>query len=148
MRNFDWSNQIARLMGGIIESLIILFAVAVLAAVIFLLVRYLLVATRAAQLYVDQHQPPRPEHGLGGSGSGGTSPAPGTDPATSEAAPTTSASTTPASSAGDPTATAPTTPMNAAAGGVAGVTKPSQTRAKSATKPTTKPATTKAPPAQ
>lgn len=59
MRNFDWGFRIAHIMGGIIEALIILVAVAVAAGVIVLLVRYLLVATRAAQLYVAQHEPPR-----------------------------------------------------------------------------------------
>jgi predicted lipid-binding transport protein (Tim44 family) len=59
MRNFDWGYRIAHLMGEIIEAFIILICVAVLAGLIFLLVRYLLVATRAAQLYVSQHEPPR-----------------------------------------------------------------------------------------
>ena len=67
MRNFDWGNRVAHLMGEIIEAFIILICVAVLAGLIFLLVRYLLVATRAAQLYVAQHEPPRatPPSGTG-----------------------------------------------------------------------------------
>lgn len=57
MRNFDWSHRIAHVLGGIVEAFIVLVAVAIIAAVIFLLVRYLLVATRAAQLYVSQNEP-------------------------------------------------------------------------------------------
>lgn len=60
MRDFGWGNRIAHLLGEIIQALIILISVAVLAGLIFLLVRYLLVATRAAQLYVAQHEPPPP----------------------------------------------------------------------------------------
>ena len=85
MRNFDWGFRIAHIMGGIIEALIILVAVAVLAGLTFLLVRYLLVATRAAQLYVAQHEPPRPTS---------TEPNPPVSPAAPAAAPTTQASTT------------------------------------------------------
>ena len=144
MRDFGWGHRVANVLSGIVEALIILLAVAVIAGVIFLLVRYLLVATRAAQLYVDQHEPPR-----GGARSGGW-PLP-TDPG-SPAAPT-SAYTTPA----EPTAasdlptvasapqTAPTVPADAAP--ASGITEElSPTRAKSepgtaATKPVTKPVT-------
>lgn len=59
MFNFGWSHSIAYIMGQVVETMIILIVVAVVAALIFLLTRYLLVATRAAQLYVAQHEPPR-----------------------------------------------------------------------------------------
>jgi len=70
MRNFDWGFRATHLLGGIIEAFIILLCVAVIAGLIFLLVRYLLVATRASQLYVNAHEP-----------RAGTNPAPTTPPA-------------------------------------------------------------------
>jgi predicted lipid-binding transport protein (Tim44 family) len=147
MRDFGWGHRVAHVLGGIIEALIILLAVAVIAGLIFLLVRYLLVATRAAQLYVDQHAPPRGDSRLGGG------PLP-TDPG-APASPT-NASTTPVeptagfdlSATAEPTVdsappTAPTVPADAAPAGGA-TEKLSPTRAKSTpktatTKPVTKP---------
>src|SRR5690554_1166144 len=106
MRNFDWGHRIAHLMGGIIEALIILVAVAVLAVVVFLLVRYLLVATRAAQLYVDQHEPPRPVRGgYGSTPPSDGSPAAANAPAATNAPAAADATATPATSAAAPTAT-------------------------------------------
>lgn len=123
MRDFDWGQRVAHLMGEIIEALIILVCVAVLAGLIFLLVRYLLVATRAAQLYVAQHEPPRatPPSAAGGQNVG---PVPGAPTATA---------TSPMATGSDSAAT--TVQMPPAARG-----------ATAATKPTTRGRTPKTPP--
>lgn len=88
---FGWFGHVV---GTIIGGLLTLFAVLVIAGLVFLLVRFLIVATRAAQLYVDRHAP--------------TTPA---SPAASAAATTTAApATTKAAPATKPTPTAATKP--------------------------------------
>lgn len=67
---------LASVLGGLL--LLLLFI-----AVAVLLIRYLLIATRAAQLYVDAHEPERPA----GSGDTGVGPEPPT-PAPADDAPT------------------------------------------------------------
>jgi predicted lipid-binding transport protein (Tim44 family) len=57
MWGFGWFGH---LVGTIIGGLLTLFAVLVIAGLVFLLVRFLIVATRAAQLYVDRHAPAAP----------------------------------------------------------------------------------------
>lgn len=57
--------SLASLLGGLI--LLLLFV-----AVAVLLIRYLLVATKAAQLYVDAHTPERHEPGTGGAATNGS----------------------------------------------------------------------------
>ena len=57
--NFGWGHQLASVFGFVIWVLLCLLAFSVVVALVFLLVRFLLVGTRAAQLYVDRHEPPR-----------------------------------------------------------------------------------------
>ncbi|MDF1479229.1 hypothetical protein PYV02_09065 [Leifsonia sp. H3M29-4] len=57
MWGFGWFGHVV---GTIIGGLLTLFAVLVIAGLVFLLVRFLIVATRAAQLYVDRHAPTTP----------------------------------------------------------------------------------------
>lgn len=137
MRNFDWGDRLAHVMGQIIEAFIILLAVAVIAAVLFLLVRYLLIATRAAQIYVNQHEP-RVNGGPGDNSeptppSGGSPSAPTVAEDTSTTVPADAAPTVPADAA--PTVPADAAPTTAA-------TKPTRP----VTKPVTKPRTPKTPP--
>ena len=47
-------------LAGLISVLFFLLCLAVVIGLIFLLVRFLLVGTRAAQLYVAQHEPAKP----------------------------------------------------------------------------------------
>ena len=54
---FGW---LLPMFASIVGGLLCLFAILVVAALIFLLVRFLLVATRAAQLYIDEHSPTAP----------------------------------------------------------------------------------------
>lgn len=53
---FGWFGNIA---SSIIGGLLTLFLVLVLIGVLFLLIRFLLVATTAATIYVARHSPPR-----------------------------------------------------------------------------------------
>ena len=46
--------------GALVYALFALLVLVVVVGLIFLLVRFLLVATRAAQLYVAEHEPARP----------------------------------------------------------------------------------------
>lgn len=57
MWGFGWFGHVV---GTIIGGLLTLFVVLVIAGLVFLLVRFLIVATRAAQLYVDRHAPTTP----------------------------------------------------------------------------------------
>lgn len=76
---------LASLFGGLILLLLFL-------AVAVLLIRYLLVATKAAQLYVDAHTPSRPDAGPGVDSTPEPEPTPpapaASDAATTDAAPT------------------------------------------------------------
>ena len=58
--NFGWGNQLAAVFGVILWVFLCVLAFSVAVAVIFLLVRFLLVGTRAAQLYIASTEPPRP----------------------------------------------------------------------------------------
>lgn len=111
-------------LGVIVWGFVSLLAFAVIVGLIFLFVRFLLIGTRAAQLYIATNEPVRP--------------APPTSSTT--AAPVPAAA--PAQSAPAPAATltAPTTPL-AAPGDVAADTTPA------ATKPVAKPRVRKTPPA-
>jgi hypothetical protein len=55
----DFGFGFAGLFGAIVWGFFTLLSLAVAIGLIFLLVRFLLVGTRAAQLYVAQHEPPR-----------------------------------------------------------------------------------------
>ncbi|MHB1172497.1 MAG: hypothetical protein ACYCZY_08375 [Lacisediminihabitans sp.] len=57
---FGWGYGFASIIGGIVSGFFALLMFAVAVGLIFLLVRFLLVATRAAQLYVAKNEPPRP----------------------------------------------------------------------------------------
>lgn len=50
-------------LASVIGGLLCFFALLVVAALLFLFVRFLLVATHAAQLYVDEHAPRTPPTG-------------------------------------------------------------------------------------
>lgn len=54
---FGW---LFHMLASIVGGLLCFFALLIVAALIFLFVRFLLVATRAAQLYVDEHSPKLP----------------------------------------------------------------------------------------
>lgn len=54
---FGW---LWHMFASVVGGLLCFFAFLVVAALIFLFVRFLLVATRAAQLYVDEHSPKAP----------------------------------------------------------------------------------------
>ena len=62
--NYDgpgiWGGWLGHVVGTIIGGLLSLFALLVIAGLVFLLVRCLIVATRAAQIYVDRHAPAKP----------------------------------------------------------------------------------------
>ncbi|MEO7122500.1 MAG: hypothetical protein ABI400_05180, partial [Lacisediminihabitans sp.] len=57
---YGWGNNVAGLLATIVSGLFALLILVIVVGLIFLLVRFLLVATRAAQLYVAEHEPPRP----------------------------------------------------------------------------------------
>ena len=57
--DFGWGHQLASVFGLVIWVVFCLLAFSVIVALIFLLVRFLLIGTRAAQLYVARHEPPR-----------------------------------------------------------------------------------------
>ncbi|HXD62612.1 MAG TPA: hypothetical protein VN619_11885, partial [Lacisediminihabitans sp.] len=57
---YGWGHHLFGIIGTFISGLFALLMLVVIVGLIFLLVRFLLVATRAAQLYVAQHEPPRP----------------------------------------------------------------------------------------
>jgi predicted lipid-binding transport protein (Tim44 family) len=82
MWGFGWFGQ---LVGTIIGGLLALFALLVVAGLVFLLVRFLIVATRAAQLYVDNHSPAKPTAHAERAASPATAPAPTTKAATTTA---------------------------------------------------------------
>ncbi len=107
------------LIGAVVTGLFTFLVFLVAAALVFLLVRFLLVATKAAQIYVAKNTPAKP-----------VAPATPTTPTTAAAAP---AATAPAATAPAATATKPAT------------TKPATTKP-AAAKPTTKPRTPKTPP--
>ena len=75
-----WWHALTLVIGGFIW----LLAIALALAVIFFLIRFLLVATRAAQLYVNQHAPAEPARPT----------TPEAAPAAAPAAPATPAATT------------------------------------------------------
>jgi predicted lipid-binding transport protein (Tim44 family) len=77
-----WFGQ---LVSTIIGGLLALFALLVVAGLIFLLVRFLIVATRAAQLYVDNHGPAKPTAHAESAAAPTTKPAPTTKAATTTA---------------------------------------------------------------
>jgi predicted lipid-binding transport protein (Tim44 family) len=113
-----WWHALTFAIGGFIW----LLGIALLLAVLFFLIRFLLVATKAAQLYVNQHAPAEPVR-----------PAPAATTAPAAGAPT-AATTAPAASAATTAttpapATGPTTPLTAA-------TKPA-TKPRTPRKPTT-----------
>jgi predicted lipid-binding transport protein (Tim44 family) len=137
MRDFGWGNRIAHVLGGIVEAFIILVAVAVIAAVIVLLVRYLLVATRAAQLYVDQHEPRRDAPATGQPPVDPLSPTDAAKSPTSTTNPATTMGTEPTVAAPAPTTTDTTLTLGE---------EPTKPLTKPVTKPVTK-RTPKAPPA-
>jgi hypothetical protein len=114
---FGWGGGFAQFIPLIFSGIFAVFLFLVAAGLLFLLVRFLLVGTRAAQLYVARHEPPRPVEPQPGPGAG---PSP-------EAAP----------SSPVPTATAPTAP----AATTLAATKPA------VAKPATTPRTRKIPPA-
>lgn len=129
----------SHMLSSVAYGFFVILCLLVIIGLIFLLVRFLLVGTKAAQLYVAKNSPPAPVDG-GRDVSGGS-------PATSTAsttAPANAGSTTQAS-ATQTASTAPTTRRTKpATEPTTAVTKPTTTRA------TTKPATTrtpKAPPA-
>lgn len=57
---FGWGHGLIAVIEAFASGLIALLAFIVIVGLVFLLVRFLLVATRAAQLYVAKHEPPRP----------------------------------------------------------------------------------------
>lgn len=107
--DFSWGWRFGDMIGNVIWGLFSFFVFLVIVGLIFLLVRYLLVATRAAQVYLQLNEPARPA-------------------AAATATPTT---TTAAPTATTPTATAPTTPAPAA------TTKPAPRTRTPKTPPTT-----------
>jgi len=131
---YDGFDGITHIIGAAVYGLFVLLLVAVFLTLAFLLARFLLIATRAAKIYVEKN-------------GGDVAP---TKRAATPAAPAPAQTTT--SFAPEPVTvtkpvpdatTAATTPLPDAA-----VTKPTATRAKttSAAKPVTKPRTPKAPP--
>ena len=57
---FGWGHGFMAVIQTFVCGVVALLAFAVAVGLIFLLVRFLLVATRAAQLYVAEHEPHRP----------------------------------------------------------------------------------------
>jgi hypothetical protein len=58
---YGWGfGPFAHIVGAIVYGLFSLFVILVVIATLFLLVRFLLVATKAAQIYVAKNSPPRP----------------------------------------------------------------------------------------
>ena len=55
-----WGGHWLHILSYVIGGFIWLLAIALMLAVLFFLIRFLLVATRAAQLYVSQHAPVEP----------------------------------------------------------------------------------------
>ncbi len=86
MMNFGYPNALG-VLGAIVSALFFVVCLAVVVGLGFLLVRFLLVATRAAQLYVAKNQPVRP-----------VAPA-ATTPITPAVPPATSTATNPAANA-------------------------------------------------
>lgn len=137
-------------LGVIAWGFLSLIAFAVIVGLIFLLVRFLLIGTRAAQLYIATNEPVRPAPPTSTTtaapvpaappAQSATVPAPAATP-TQAAAPTRPAATPRAQvAAPTPTATTPTTPLPAA-DDVAANTTPA------AAKPAAKPRLRKIPPA-
>jgi predicted lipid-binding transport protein (Tim44 family) len=83
---FGW---VGHMLANIIGGLLSFFALLIVAALIFLVVRFLLVATRAAQLYVDEHSPKAPSAATAPTASAAPAPAakPATRPRTPKAPP-------------------------------------------------------------
>lgn len=131
------------LLGIIVWGFFALLALAVAVGLIFLLVRFLLVATRAAQLYISRNGRATPGVAPGAPDS------PPAEPATSSVAPPTS--TAPTAPTAPPTApgTPPTAGSSASAGKSESAGKSARVAAPvtktAATKPVTKPRTRKAP---
>lgn len=88
--------------GGMFVLLLWFVCFAVAVALIFLLVRFLLVGTRAAQLYVARHEPAKPAASAMGS-----APAPAASAPAAPAPIVTPAAATPAKAPTKPTATKP-----------------------------------------
>ena len=96
-----YGNGFGHVIGAIVGAFLGFFLFLVGVALIFLLVRFLLVATRAAHIYVAKNSPaPAPRSTTPGSGSAGPAYAPHTPPAAAPASP-------------PPTTTTPTTPTSA-----------------------------------
>lgn len=115
-----WLHAVTLILGGFVW----LLGVALLLAVVFFLIRFLLVATRAAQIYVNRHSPAEPER------------AADTAPASAATSPAASTPTTTPPTASTPTATTPT----------ATTTKLPRASTTAATKPVSKPRTPRTPP--
>ena len=84
-----WWHIVTLVMGGFVW----LLALALMLAVLFFLIRFLLVATRAAQLYVNQHAPAEPARPSTPAAT--TAPAATTTPATTVTTPAETAATKP-----------------------------------------------------
>lgn len=124
--DFGWGfgHGLIAIFANIVAGLAWILCLSVTIAVLFLLVRFLLVGTRAAQLYIAQHEPKRPV---------ATGAASAAAPTAAAAPP---AATAPAASAA-PAAVSKPTAAGTSASGAKGAPK------KSAARPATKPAATK-----
>ena len=68
-----WGGDWLRILTFVIGGFVWLLAIALTLAVLFFLIRFLLVATRAAQLYVNQHAPAEPARPAATTAPGATS---------------------------------------------------------------------------
>jgi cytoskeletal protein RodZ len=147
---YGWGNGFISVIGMFVCGVLAILAFAIAVGLIFLLVRFLLVATRAAQLYVAEHEPPRPMTPTApATPAAPAAPAAKTAPAaaastTPAAATTTSAATTKATTT-RAAETAPTKPLAKPATAKPASAEPADAAAPEA-RPATKPRTPRTPP--
>jgi hypothetical protein len=61
MRDFGWGYAgFSHVLGAVLYGIFALLSIAVTIALIFLLVRFLIYGTKAAQLYIEKNSPPKP----------------------------------------------------------------------------------------